>query len=360
MWGMRILHVITGMARAAGTSVFCGEVLRQLAGMGHDCRLLVRRRGEDFYPVGERVRVFVGGIGGATAGGWRPEVVHIHALWDPWLMRAFLWAKLHKVPVVWSPHGMLTPWALSQRSVKKWLALVIYQWWGLRGAALLHVTAPSEVEDMRRLRLSNAITQIPLGGEIVDGRGHKPKQKVHTALFVSRVHPKKGLFNLVEAWGRVRPAGWRLVIAGPSDGQHAAEVIARARALGLGEDCVRYVGPVYGEAKRRLYKEADLFVLPTYSENFGVVVLEALASRCPVITTKGAPWEELESHRCGWWIDIGVEPLVEALREAVTLTDAERAGMGENGCALVCARYSWEAVGSALEAAYQAIRDGKK
>lgn len=352
---MRILHVISGMAKAAGTSVFCGEALRRLAEMGHDCRLLVRRRGEDFYPVGERVRVCAGGMGAALAEGWRPEVVHIHALWDPWLMRAFLWAKCHRVPVVWSPHGMLTPWALSQHMWKKRLALALYQWWGLRGAALLHVTASSEVEDVRRLCLPNAVSQIPLGVEIVDEARRNPERMGHTALFVSRVHPKKGLFNLVEAWGRVRPVGWRLVIAGPSDGQHAGEVIARARALGLGEDCVRYVGPVYGEAKQRLYEEANLFVLPTYSENFGVVVLEALAAGCPVITTKGAPWEELEKNRCGWWIDIGVEPLVEALRVAVALTDEGREHMGANGRTLVRARYTWPAVAQALAVAYRGL-----
>ena len=345
---MKILHVITGMARAAGTSVFCGEALRALAERGHDCRLWVRHAAPDDYPTPAPILT-------APPTDWRPDVVHIHALWTPWLFRAFLWAKRRRIPIVWSPHGMLTPWALSQRTLKKRLALALYQWWGLRGATLLHATAPSEVEDCRRVGLCGATTIIPLGVDLptVEPPPHAARPKV--ALFVSRVHPKKGLFNLVDAWARLQPEGWRLLIAGPSDGTHAAAVIARARAAGLNETSVAYLGPVYGEEKDALYANAKLFLLPTHSENFGSVVIEALAAATPVITTVGTPWEELRTHNCGWWIEIGVEPLVEALRAALSLTDAERQAMGERGRALVRERYTWPAVGHALESAYQSI-----
>ena len=345
---MKILHVITGMARAAGTSVFCGEALRALAERGHDCRLWVRHAAPDDYPTPAPILA-------APPTDWLPDVVHIHALWTPWLFRAFLWARRRHIPIVWSPHGMLTPWALSQRALKKRLALALYQWWGLRGATLLHATALSEVEDCRRVGLRGATTIIPLGVDLptVEPPPHVARPKV--ALFVSRVHPKKGLFNLIDAWSRLRPEGWRLLIAGPSDGTHAADVIARARAAGLDETSVAYLGPVYGEEKDALYANAKLFLLPTHSENFGSVVIEALAAATPVITTVGTPWEELRTHNCGWWIEIGVEPLVEALRAALALTDAERQAMGERGRALVRERYTWPAVGHALETAYQSI-----
>ena len=101
------------------------------------------------------------------------------------------------------------------------------------------------------------------------------------------------------------------------------------------------------------YRHADLFVLPTFSENFGVVVAEALSHGLPVITTRGAPWADLETHGCGWWVDIGVEPLAEALREAMSLTDEERRAMGENGRRMVEAKYRWESVAQEMEKVYK-------
>ena len=139
----------------------------------------------------------------------------------------------------------------------------------------------------------------------------------------------KGLVNLVRAWAEVRPEGWEIVIVGPDEGGHRAEVTAVARELDVQE--ITWTGEVRDEAKWGLYFDADLFVLPTFSENFGIVVAEALAAGVPAITTTGAPWGVLNERRCGWWIDVGVEPLAAALREATGLSDERRAEMGRRG-----------------------------
>jgi glycosyltransferase involved in cell wall biosynthesis len=142
------------------------------------------------------------------------------------------------------------------------------------------------------------------------------------------------------------------VVAGPDEQGHRAEVEQRARARGIGAD-VTFTGPVDDDAKWDLYRASDLFVLPTFSENFGVVVAEALACGVPALTTTGAPWRELEAERCGWWVPPEAEALAEALRDATARPDAERRAMGQRGRALVEARFSWTQVAADLHAAYR-------
>ena len=107
-----------------------------------------------------------------------------------------------------------------------------------------------------------------------------------------------------------------------------------------------------GRTKWELFRQAALFVLPTFSENFGVSIAEALACGVPVITTKGAPWAELRSHRCGWWVDIGAAPLAGALREAVAASDEERREMGRRGQRLVEQRYAWPPIAADMRSVY--------
>lgn len=372
---MNILHVIAGLNRAAGTSVFCVELCDHLQSAGVQCGIAVPSRGVNDYASRQAVPILETGCH-LELFPFAPDILHIHALWDPFLHRAASWARQKGVPVVWSPHGMLTPWALRHKVAKKMLALGIYQYRDLKKAQLLHATADSEVRDARRLGLRQPVVVAPLGVNVPypGPAGARQRDGARIALFVSRVHPKKGLLNLVDAWAMVRPQGWRMVVAGPDQDGHTAAVKARAEAKGVARD-FEFAGAVFGDGKNRLYAQADLFVLPTYSENFGVVVIEALAHGVPVITTKGAPWAELlgssdqssaigdrlsaaAGGRCGWWIDIGVEPLAEALREAMGLSDEERRAMGENGRRLVEEKYTWPAIAKQMKKVYQSIVNG--
>jgi glycosyltransferase involved in cell wall biosynthesis len=280
---------------------------------------------------------------------------------------------------------MLTSWALQHKGWKKRIAWIIYQRRDLRTAQVLHATSPAEVQDFRNAGLTQPVAMIPNGVEIpsfVDGRwimvdrvgdrgsimeggparavselpspiSHLPSSReVRVALFLSRIHPKKGLPDLLKAWALVRPSGWRVVIAGSDEGGHAEELKAEIRKLKLEKD-FDFVGPVAGEAKWRLYRQADLFVLPSHSENFGIVVAEALASGIPVITTRATPWEELVTHRCGWWTENGPAPLAAVLREALSRTDEERREMGGRGRRLVEQKYSWPGIGAQMHAVYR-------
>ena len=172
-----------------------------------------------------------------------------------------------------------------------------------------------------------------------------------TVQFVGRISPYKGLPDLLRAFD---VDDWKLRIVGPDQDGYVAELKRLAKHLGI-SDKVEFVGPKFGDELIKEYASADLFVLPTYSENFGSVVIESLAQGVPVICTKGAPWKELEDYGCGWWPDVGVAPLRQALHDAMALSDAERKQMGERGRRLVEEKYTWKAVCAKLMSGYELV-----
>lgn len=298
----------------------------------------------------------------------RPCLVHSHGVWQPANHWAAWAARRWDVPLIIHPRGMLEPWALDQKGLKKRFALALFQRADLDLARVLVATSEMEYANLRRLGLRQPVAVLPNGVELPAGPGGGDSilepgprggsqsaslgsDRERVLLFLSRVHPKKGLLVLVRAWQALAPAGWRLRIAGPDEDGHAVEVARLVEQFGLGGE-IDLVGPVEGEFKVALYREADLFVLPTFSENFGVVVAEALAAGVPVITTRGAPWADLETYGCGWWIETGVSPLVDALRAATGLSDEARAAMGERGRVYV-RRYDWDAIAGETVALYR-------
>lgn len=277
-------------------------------------------------------------------------IMHDHGMWLPTNHLVARYATRHRIARVVSPRGMLSSWSLAFRKVKKRIAWALYQARDLRSANLLHVTSQQEADDVRALGFRQPLAIIGNGIDLPDRvlkSGTTSGER--RALFLSRIHPKKGVLNLIAAWARVRPEGWRLVIAGPNAEGHQDEAESMADSLGV-SDVIEFPGPIADHDKWDLFTSSSLFVLPTFSENFGIVVAEALASGLPVITTKAAPWKSLESHQCGWWIDVGVEPLVVALQDATGRTTSALADMGARARALADRDFSWDQIaGQMLE-----------
>ena len=273
-----------------------------------------------------------------------PQIIHDHGIWSPANYFVSAIARRSNIPLIIHPRGMLEPWALEYRAKKKKIAMFLYQKRILEAATLFIATAPQEKESLRRLGLKQPVAVIPNGVDLPNTISSYPIKEVqshskYNALFLSRIHPKKGLLNLVEAWARVCPDNWCLRIAGPDEGGHLAEVMQRVKTLGL-ETSIEYVGEVEGEVKDALFDSADLFILPSYSENFGVVVAEALAHGVPVITTRGTPWEGLLDHGCGWWIDPTADALTETLRTATGIELISLRAMGDKGY-IYAKDYNW-------------------
>lgn len=283
-----------------------------------------------------------------------PDVLHDNGIWLAHNHRLATLARASHIRRLVSLRGMLEPWSLSHRKWKKKLALGLYQKVDLTDAACHHATSEMEAENIKRLRLGVPICVIPNGVDI-PAITRAPKEqlsKPKIALFLSRIHPKKGLPLLISAWEIVQPVGWILRIVGPDEEGHRAEIEKTVAERGLGS-VIELSGPLTGKQKESAYLESALFVLPTHSENFGIVVAEALAFGLPVITTTGTPWQQVESQRCGWFVETSVSAIASALREATSLSPHHLAQMGQRGREWVSAQFAWERIANDFIALYE-------
>src|SRR5882724_4662129 len=284
-----------------------------------------------------------------------PDLVHAHGLWTYTTVAAAFWGRKYAKPYVVSIHGMLEPWSLQRSRIRKWFARRLYQDAILERAGCLRATSQMEADNIRAAGLRTPIAVVA-NGVTLPPRPEKdarpPSRKTRHALFISRLHPKKGLMNLIAAWNELRPKDWKLTIIGPGEASYVNELRQAISSAGL-DQSIELLDPVWGEERFRYYWAADLFVFPSFSENFAMVVAEALACELPVITTKGLPWPDLQRHECGWWIDIGLEPLIEALRAAIALSDAERAEMGRRGRELIAREYTWDLAAEKMAMVYR-------
>ena len=285
------------------------------------------------------------------------DVVHTHSV--------FLWpttvaartARAHGIPYVLAPRGMLVPELVTRRSglaKRAWIAA--FERSNIAHAAALHVTSELEASDLARMRLPvRRVLVVPNAVDVPDVEDADHAGRPHDrpyVLFLGRMNWKKGLDRLIPAMGRL--AEMDLVIAGNDEESYRPTLEELARAHGI-TDRVRYLGPVDGELKWRLLRHASVLALPSYSENFGIVVLEAMAVGAPVVVT---PEVGLASavEASGAGLVAAGDPASFAAALARVLADpAQARAMGEAGRRLVADRYSWAAVAAEMEAGYRGL-----
>ena len=287
--------------------------------------------------------------------GSKYQILHQHSIWLAISRATNSWRSKYVRPTVITPHGTLEEFVLKRSKWKKRLALIAYEMRNLKNTACLHATAAQEAVSFRRLGFKNPIAIIP---NAISVDWHKSDGDMKTfrtrfsipnerriLLFLSRVHPKKGLPLLLEAMAQIsdRLDGWLLVIVGPDESGHQLELEQQIKKLGLSSS-VKFVGPLHGTEKRDAFAAADIFVLPTHSENYGIVVAEALSACVPVITTRGAPWSDLQLYNCGWWVDVSVDAIRKALLEATQCQKEVLVTMGQRGKTLVLEKFTWPKV----------------
>lgn len=289
------------------------------------------------------------------------DIVHASGLWDETTLLVNALLAHSDVPVVWSIRGMLEPWALAHRQMRKRVAWVAGQRKALNAAAVIHATAESEAESCRRAGLRQPIAVIPNGLDIEPIRldeqpslTHRPRRCV----YLGRLHPKKNLSNLIEAWSRCDTRHWELVIAGPDSSGHADMLRSLVRLRNLTN--TRVAGPVYGGDRTRFLEDSDLFVCPSFSENFGNAIAEAMERGKPVIATTGTPWGVLERERMGWWVAPEISTLGAALASALQAAPDELRSMGLRCREYVANAYAWPVVVQRMRAVYEWIQGGDR
>jgi len=307
------------------------------------------------------VRRVVGTAAEAVDSFGRPDIVHDNGIWSPHNHDLARLAARLRVPRVISTRGMLEPWALRHKRFKKTLAWYLYQVSDLKQACCHHATSEAEARSVERLALKVPVVVVPNGVDVpqksqaVNSRGTaRFRNGQKTALFLGRIYTVKGLSMLVRAWARVRPAGWVLRIVGPDEAGHQEQIERAVSAAGL-EAVVSFAGPVDNSTKEAVFFDADLFVLPSYSESFGVVVAEALAHGVPVLTTKATPWSVLAQRNCGWWVEATVDGIAEGLRDATGAGPETLEAMGLRGLRLVTEKFGWNGVAEEMLSMYSRI-----
>jgi len=376
---MRILHVIATLeAESGGPAKACLEMAAAVARLGHEV---------DIFTTDWRSRPHPGNDGPIVYGhgrlntypvtfprSWKtsPELkraldieagnydlLHVHSLYLFHNYAAAAAARRARKPYIVRPHGLLDPYIWRRHRQRKSLMELVYQNRALARAAAVHYTSEEErrISEPRARGAPGVV--IPLG---VHPPARRPEVRRHPdrILFLSRLHPKKGLDLLIPAFAalrRLRPDA-ELVVAGPDDGALRA---TRALVATHGLDaCVSFPGMLVGEAKDRAFAEAGLFVLPSYSENFGIAVAEAMAAGLPVVVSDQVNiHDEIAGAGAGLVVPCDGERLADAMARLLSDPDAA-ARMARNGAALVAGKYSWPAIGNRLAELYGRLIDEQR
>ena len=286
------------------------------------------------------------------------DIIHGHGLWMMPNIYPAQAAGANNVVYIVSPRGTLSEAAMRYSSRIKAVFWALAQKSALARATAFHATSDEEYADIRRTGFSQPVAIIPNAVDVAQRPAVKATQGRRTLLYLGRIHPKKGLDIALPAWRRLQDAfpEWDFRVVGRGDAAYIESLCALVRQIGA--ERISFEAPVYGDDKLNVMRSADLLVLPTRNENFGMVVAEALAQETPAITTKGAPWEGLIANKCGWWTEIAVEPIAAALEEAFNLAPEALRDMGMRGRDWVLRDFSWDAVGTDMTSFYNWVRRG--
>ena len=299
------------------------------------------------------------------------NIIHQHGIWVPISKLSLQANKKHKGIVIIQPHGYLEPYSLNMSKLKKKLAYYIFEKANLERARLLIACSHEEYLNLKVMFPSKDIAIIPNGVSESFYKANSKKDYFDSdkylgrknMLFLSRIHPLKGLVRLLNIYAEIDKEtreNWNVIIAGIDQENHSQELKKIAKKLKI-ENFVYFEGEKFKDEKVNIMSSADLFILPTFSENYGVVVAESLSRGVPVLTTKAAPWSLLEKEQCGFWADDNEAGIKTKLDKAMSLPDDELRIMGGKGKVIAKDYFLWGGiVYKTIELYYWLLNGGEK
>lgn len=325
---------------------------------------------------------------------FRPDVIQCNGIWQLHTHIIVQEAKRAKIPCLIAGRGNFSSWAMQKSYIKKKLAWYLYQRRDLKCAAGFHATSPAEADFIRELGFTQPVYVIPNGIEVptdivfreclrMRQEHRKNELRTRRVQFLARIHFQKGLRELLKAWAFIKMKNhgqnWVLEIIGPNPVGHREQLIEQCRLDGL--KCkvdreafpflsendgpfvrervdVLFPGEVSDSDKWSAYSRADISVLPSYTENFGLSIAEALYMGLPVVATRDrTPWREIEDRQCGGWVKLEENAIAEELFRLMQLSDSDRDDMGKRGHSLVAEKYTWDGVAPQMIDAYRDLID---
>lgn len=282
------------------------------------------------------------------------DVIHLGAVYSFPTFPTLAVARIFHKPVVWSPHGGLQHWSGASRPLLKgmWVGIATFL---APNDAVVHATSERERTESQQHFPHLRCAVIRNGVQLPNCWSHRDGDGVLKLLFLGRLHPIKGIENLLRACASLKGGlsrNWSLVIAGGGETNYVEQLRLLTVSLGLNSQ-VRFAGEVLGAEKEELFCSSDIAVVPSYSENFGMVVAEALAHGVPVIASKATPWSEVERIGCGLWVESDAASLATAIR---ALCDRPLREMGRRGREWMQAQFSWQGVAQEILDLYREIR----
>ncbi|WP_416672290.1 glycosyltransferase [Egbenema bharatensis] len=295
------------------------------------------------------------------------DLVHVHAIFSYPSTVAMVIARLKQVPYIVRPIGQLCEWSLQQGACKKQIYLTLIERANLNHCQFLHCTSEQEQQEIANLRLYASSFVLPLGFSFpppISDAHQRLRRHFNLPidepiiLFLSRFHPKKGLDYLIPALGKLVDHRFTFILAGSGDPDYEAQVESLLISNRIYDRTLR-AGFVEGELKSLLLQGSDLFALTSHSENFGIAVLEALASGLPVVVTPGVALSStVQKHQLGTVADLEASSVAIALKQYLANSQEIRQ-IGDRARQFTLEYYNWNRIASNLVQVYQATLSKK-
>ncbi len=367
------VNVLSGVSRNEGGLFYSVRWLSQsLQAAGTDIRLVshIDEFTQEDLPLWNPLEVKLHPAHGPLLSSFRlrtllressADLLHVHGIWLDRQWAALQWQKRTGKPVILSPRGMLDPWAVKNAAWKKKIVGALFANESLRRATCIHALCQSEADSIRAYGLKNPIAIIPNAVQLpsLQHPRTQPTTDRKKLLFLGRIHPKKGLAELLAGWAKFAPQDWDLLLAGWDDGNHLAGLQQQTDELGVG-DTVFFLGSQYGAEKEILLRNADAFVLPSFSEGLPMSVLEAWAYGLPVVMTDFCNLPEGFAAGAALRIEPNPKAIAQGLAELGGMSHADLSTMGAKGRTLVEGKFTWNKIASDMKAVYEWCLGGEK